>query len=274
MTMGDEAAAFAANGIPVFPCAPGAKHPLTEHGFEEATIDLDQVKAWWRTWPTANLAMPTGAPLWDVLDVDVKNGESGYPALRRLKQAGLLEGWSHAVRTPGGGLHLYFAGTAEGNHALYRHKIDYRGAGGYVLLPPSIVDTARGARRYDTIEVRDPDRVRSFDWAAARDLLQPAAPPPPPTPIHAHVSADRRMPYLVDHVRNAPEGNRNNALFWAANRALDNGSTDLGPLVAAAVEAGLDYRAAAATAASAQRSRSGSPSRASPRAQPAASVSI
>ncbi|SDT36522.1 bifunctional DNA primase/polymerase [Jiangella sp. DSM 45060] len=274
MTMGDEAVAFAAAGIPVFPCWPGAKHPLTEHGFEEATTDLGQVRAWWRTWPNANLAMPTGTPLWDVLDVDMKNGESGYPALRRLKQAGLLEGWSHAVQTPSGGLHLYFAGTDEGNHALYRHKIDYRGAGGYVLLPPSIVDRDRGPRRYETIEVRDPDRVQAFSWAAARDLLQPPT-PTPPAPVHGHASADRRMPYLVDHVRNAPEGNRNNALFWAANRALDNGSADLGPLVAAAVEAGLDYCAAAATAASAQRSRSGSSSRrASPQAPPAASVSI
>ena len=183
MTMGDEAAVFAAAGIPVFPCVPGAKRPLTEHGFEDATTDLGQVKAWWSKWPAANLAMPTGAPLWDVQDIDMKNGESGYPALRRLKQAGLLDGWAHAVQTPSGGLHLYFAGTDEGNHALNRHKIDYRGAGGYVLLPPSIVETDRGPRRYDIIEVRDPGRVQGFNWAAARALLQPAA-PPPPAPVH------------------------------------------------------------------------------------------
>ncbi|WP_238993054.1 hypothetical protein [Jiangella aurantiaca] len=141
-------------------------------------------------------------------------------------------------------------------------------------MPPSIVDTDRGPRRYETIEVRDHDRDQDFNWAAARDLLQPPA-PPPPAPLHGHAAADRRMPYLVDHVRNALEGNRNNALFWAANRALDNGSTDLGPLVAAAVEAGLDYRAAAATAASAQRSRSGAAGRrASPLTQATASASI
>ncbi|TDD65406.1 bifunctional DNA primase/polymerase [Jiangella aurantiaca] len=126
MTMGDEAAVFAAAGIPVFPCWPGAKEPLTKHGFEDATTHLGQVRDWWRKWPTANVAVPTGAPLWDVVDVDVKPDGSGYPALRRLKQAGLLEGWSHAVRTPSGGLHLYFAGTAEGCHSLRKHKIDLR----------------------------------------------------------------------------------------------------------------------------------------------------
>ena len=31
------AAGFAGAGVPVFPCAPGGKHPITEHGFHEAT---------------------------------------------------------------------------------------------------------------------------------------------------------------------------------------------------------------------------------------------
>lgn len=260
MSLGAEALTFAAAGIPVFPCRPGGKTPLTEHGFTAATTNPGQIRAWWRTWPEANLAMPTGAPLWDVLDVDLKNGDSGYPALRRLTEAGLTGGWSHAVRTPSGGLHLYYAGTSEGNHALHQHKIDYRSAGGYVLLPPSTVDTDHGRRRYDTIDVRDPDQVTPFDWTAARNLLQPPTPTPVASiPEHRHAPADQRMTYLVNHVRNAQPGNRNNALYWAANRAIDNGSADLGPLVAAAMAAGLDHHDAQRTVTSAQHQRARTP---------------
>ncbi|NLI85786.1 MAG: hypothetical protein GX440_10455 [Propionibacterium sp.] len=38
------AAGFAGAGVPVFPCAPGGKHPITEHGFHEATTNLAQVR--------------------------------------------------------------------------------------------------------------------------------------------------------------------------------------------------------------------------------------
>ena len=50
-----------------------------------------------------------------------------------------------------------------------------------------------------------------------------------------------------------PEGNRNDGLFWAANRALDAGLTDLGELAEAARQAGLEDREIARTLASARR---------------------
>ena len=49
------------------------------------------------------------------------------------------------------------------------------------------------------------------------------------------------------------EGNRNDGLFWAANRALDAGLTDLEELADAARRTGLDEREIARTVASARR---------------------
>jgi hypothetical protein len=47
------------------------------------------------------------------------------------------------------------------------------------------------------------------------------------------------MPWLAAHVARQLEGNRDNALFWAACRAAEAGTPDLTPLVDAAVSAGL-----------------------------------
>jgi hypothetical protein len=51
------------------------------------------------------------------------------------------------------------------------------------------------------------------------------------------------MSRLAAWVAAQPEGNRNEGLFWAANRALDaDPAADLSPLAAAARQAGLDER--------------------------------
>src|SRR5690625_7186878 len=59
----DAARAFAAAGVPVFPCAPGGKRPLIRdgQGFRDATTDLTQIDAWWSRAPAANIGIPTGA---------------------------------------------------------------------------------------------------------------------------------------------------------------------------------------------------------------------
>ena len=46
-------------GYPVFPCVPGQKAPLTQHGFHDATTDVGRIEAWWRKHPQANIAIPT-----------------------------------------------------------------------------------------------------------------------------------------------------------------------------------------------------------------------
>jgi Bifunctional DNA primase/polymerase, N-terminal len=175
------ALAYAAAGWPVFPCRPDdpscaggkdceCKAPLTEHGCLDASTGPQVIRAWWRRWPAANVAIATGAPGPDVLDVDIKPDGDGWPAFNCLKRAGLLAGARALVRTPSGGLHSYYAGTSQRNGKLARHHLDFRSAGGYVLAPPSRVH----GRPYELLDHRAADAV--LDWAAVCRLLDTPRP--------------------------------------------------------------------------------------------------
>ena len=212
----DAAMAYATAGLLVFPCVPGAKRPMTRHGLTDASPDPERVGSWWRRWPQANIGLATGyRGGFDVLDIDVHPGGSGFPALRRARQAGLVEGWAAAVRTPSGGLHLYFPAAAPGDEqaswALPRAHVDFRGLGGYVIAPPSLVE-GRGYRLIAT--GRDPSPV---DGRAVRRLLEPKPPPPRPRPGMAW-DGRRSGESLGVWLAGQAEGNRNRALFWAACR--------------------------------------------------------
>src|SRR5450755_2790323 len=130
---------YADAGWPVFPCWPGSKLPATEHGFQDATTHHRQIARWWSRQPDANVAIATGAPGPDVVDVDVKDGQSGFPAWNELQQAGLVASPQAVITTPSGGLHAYFDGSTQGNGRIPGHHLDFRSKGGYVVAPPSTV---------------------------------------------------------------------------------------------------------------------------------------
>jgi hypothetical protein len=240
------ALAYAAAGWPVFPCQAGAKAPLTVHGFKNASTAPAVIRAWWDRWPGANVAIATGAPGPDVLDVDVKPDGDGWPAFNRLSRAGLLGGARALVRTPSGGLHAYFAGTGQRNGKLARHHLDFRGAGGYVLAPPSRVH----GQVYELLDHRS-GATGQLDWQAVTRLLDPARPP-----ARSRGSSVNNLAGLAAWVAAQREGNRNDGLYWAARRAAEAGQRDLGALVAAAVRAGLAEAEARRTVASAVKEAS------------------
>src|SRR5690625_6107143 len=147
----DAARSLASAGVPVFPCVPREKRPLTRRGFHDATTDLAQVSAWWDRWPSANIAIPTGpASGIEVVDIDIGSTGSGFPAFQRARREGLVHGWAALVRTPSGGLHVYFpSGTSREQPSWQAPKahIDFRGTGGYILAPPSQVRQPDGHLR-------------------------------------------------------------------------------------------------------------------------------
>src|SRR5215469_4004528 len=56
-------------------CNRAGKHPRTAHGVKDATSDTEQIKAWWKTWPQANVGIDAGEKNGIVvLDIDVCHG--------------------------------------------------------------------------------------------------------------------------------------------------------------------------------------------------------
>jgi Bifunctional DNA primase/polymerase, N-terminal len=126
-----QALAYASRGWPVFPCMHGRKIPLTRHGFRDATTDEQRITAWFGGHPDWNLAIATGAPGPDVLDVDQHGtAGNGYAAFAKLRHAHLVDGAAAYVRTPSGGLHAYFRGSDQRNGHLPVHHLDFRSRGG------------------------------------------------------------------------------------------------------------------------------------------------
>jgi Bifunctional DNA primase/polymerase, N-terminal len=228
-----QALAYARSGWPVFPCLPSAKIPATRHGFRDATTDPVQITSWFGRGSGWNLAIATGAPGPDVLDIDQHGpAGNGYAAFGRLQRAGLVNGAAAYVRTPAGGMHAYFTGSNQHNGHLARHHLDFRSHGGYVLAPPSQVD----GKPYQLIKT--PGGRSRLDWDAVTRLLEIQRQLPP---AELRLAPTQDVSHLARWVASQTEGNRNAGLFWAANRALDaDPAADLNALADAARHVGLD----------------------------------
>ena len=130
----DLALPLAARGARVFPCDAN-KRPLTAHGLNDATLDIDQINAWGIQHPNALVGMPTGEKVF-VFDVDVDpaKGIDGFATLQG-KQWAVPPTRTH--RTRRGGAHYYFRvpdGIEVRNSAgKLGSGLDVRGVGGYVI---------------------------------------------------------------------------------------------------------------------------------------------
>jgi hypothetical protein len=246
------ALAYAAAGLRPFPCIPGGKEPATPHGFKDGSSNPKRIRAWWEANPGYNVAIPTGAPDRDVLDVDARPDGNGWPAFNLLMRAGLLAGALALIRTRSGGLHVHFAGTDQPCGRLRRHHLDFKAVGGYVLMPPSFVEADENgpAGTYELLDHRT--GTATLDWAAARMLLDP-----PRRPRSRPPSVNGDITKLVEWVarQNEPH-DRHGPLLWAANRILEAGRLDdaaAADLVDASVRAGHDERDARSCVASVLR---------------------
>lgn len=251
---------YANLGIPVFPCVPGGKQPLTHSGFHDATSSAPMVHHWWDRTPEANIGLPTGLRTGiGVVDVDLHGDGSGFAAFERARTSGLADGWGWLVRTPSGGLHAYYpighgddAGEQRSWQAPSAH-VDFRGDGGYIIAPPSRITVAERSTTYAVIAINNRP-AHPIDALKLRHFLEPPRPLPPRSGDLPPIGA--RPDKLAAWVAARPEGGRNGGLFWAACRMVENGHDYRDTLVVlgdAAVSAGLPEREVETTVQSAYR---------------------
>lgn len=164
---------------PVFPLTAGDKIPFKgTRGFKDATCDLAYIRRLWDANPDANIGTPTGPQVaggcgYDVIDVDGIEGNHSLATMRHAlcppdccatdicQATGIVPHvWAKsATGRPDGGRHLFITPTGDTLGSGWMPGIDYRGAGGYVVLPPSIntVDYPAGqSKQYRWLELSVP----------------------------------------------------------------------------------------------------------------------
>lgn len=138
----EEALRYAADGIPVFPCRVNGKEPACPNGFKDATTNPEIINGWWSKEDYNPAICPEDAG-WAVIDPDCKHGKRGLETWDNLcREFGKQE--TTCVRTPTGGRHFYFRGSIASTTGTTTRglglDVDTRGQGGYVLIPPSVID--------------------------------------------------------------------------------------------------------------------------------------
>ena len=150
----DAALAAADSGLHVFPCNPRGKTPAVPGWEQAATLDRDQITAWWDEGPPWNIGAATGPSGLVVIDLDDGRGEpapeefagatGGRDVLAMLAdragEPAPFDTWT--VTTPTHGAHLYFRAPAgvelRNSIGTLGWKIDTRAHGGYVVAAGSV----------------------------------------------------------------------------------------------------------------------------------------
>jgi putative DNA primase/helicase len=126
----EAALAYARRGWRVHPLKKLDKTPISKNGCKDATLDEQQIRKWWTTFPDANIGLATGYEFF-VIDID-PDGLAWY-------EANDLPATNESV-TGRNGRHLLYkmASTSISNSAsLLSRGVDVRGVGGYIVAPPS-----------------------------------------------------------------------------------------------------------------------------------------
>ena len=219
----------ARHGWAVFPCRPGDKRPAVADWERRACADPDRVG---RYWPSDhhNVGIACGPSRLVVIDLDTHSPlpddwrlpgvQDGRDVLALLAEwAGQLWPVTYTVKTPTGGMHLYY--TAPDGPGIRNSAgkigplVDVRGGGGYVLAAGSVLDEraypgnpecrelVTGGRAYEVADDSDPGPLPAWLAVLAADG-EPSARPCRP-------GRARRLPGsglqgLIDTVRARPGG--------------------------------------------------------------------
>lgn len=258
-------------------CDSQAKHPITEHGLSDASTDPDLIRRWWKANPTANIGCATGAISGiAAIDVDTPEAEDALY---------VAAGWTNGQpitrvhKTPRGGWHYLFQhpGTKVKNMpAVWINGkrvpgLDWRGDGGYILLPPSIGFTTKppsGETAVYTVQQGGvpapwPTTLLPIPERAVPNEALSASLSPRGNTGKVIARADRYAQTALERelelVLSAPEGFRNDQLNRSAHAIFRLPELSAGPVfdvfLEAALQVGLSEQEARATLLSAMKAR-------------------
>lgn len=208
-------------GLSIIPIKPNKKPYLASwEPYQKTKATSAQIKEWWKKWPDAMIGMVTGKISGlVVIDVDIPNEECMHLLSKLLKPPDALSVFDNIPRsaTPNGGWHLFFRhpGFSIGNNSLLIPGADFRGDGGYVILPPSKNEDGKYYRWEHSI------------------LKYP--PQPLPQAYIDYVKSAQRLGYSEkttdNHIANSSqqpftEGRRDEDLFHTANTLLRGGASE------------------------------------------------
>lgn len=232
---------------------PNAKHH--PHGLHSAFTQADSlaedVTRAFTDERTTGVGIVCNFPL-IVVDID---GEEGAQAWKELAGDEFMpDSW---VAKTGRGLHLYFASWQPTRTTKLGEKLDLKGQGGYVAAPPSLHPDGHRyewiAHPFGPLPEAPQELTEHLEWKAER---RSAA-------VEGRAYFPRRREQfedgkwwalpsfdgLINTVREAPSGSRNEKLNWAAYNMAREGAGDeeFAELLGAATDSGLTEREAMTT---------------------------
>jgi len=237
----DAALAYAARGMSVIPletptptgcscykgvdCGKSAgKHPRIEwKPYQTRRASADEIRAWWTTWPDANVGIITGMISGRaVLDVDPRNG--GFDTLAALDAGGAVMPADNPLAETGGlGLHHHLALDAPLPKAAPFAGIEVQADGALIVAPPSLHLSGRRYRWLRDVTAALPPLPDWVRWACEQ-VTQPAhtlSMPPLPNADEDDVLGGLFVAglYLGRHRR---QGLHRIRCPWAAEHSDDN----------------------------------------------------
>ena len=242
--------AYAAHnkGFYIFPIRPGEK-AATYQWSKAASADAFQIWQWWDATPMANIGIACRQSGLFIIDCDIPKEDwnlKGTPYVglhdryekKRVDGIDVLEEYcevngldfahlcsTYSVATTRGGIHFYFRWTRErraSQSSIVKGTIDVRtnggaSGGGYVLAAGSRTPAGPYTVLADNPVLECPP--------ALADLVEekPYVPRARASAADIFMESSGNFGGLERSVRNAVDGNLNNALYWAARAACADG---------------------------------------------------
>lgn len=186
------------------PCNP--KSPWPANWPENASNDPAKIEEWSRKKPGSGWGVAAFRSGMVVIDIDKASAHKsdGFASFEALKKEVSFPP-TFTVRTPTGGLHLYYKATGIGSTTGFRPGIDIKGTGGQVVAPGTVI----GGKSYEIVDDREPADLPSGL------VLSKAAKSASAKATYAPASSDD-FSVVIEEIRSMsplPQGRRDDSLI-------------------------------------------------------------